>query len=60
MAYEREPFIGSEAVAAGHLTRYELRRYYRAIMPNIYLDKRVEPTLYQRTVAACCGHSASR
>ncbi|ORA11333.1 endonuclease domain-containing protein [Mycobacterium asiaticum] len=52
MDYEREPFIGSEAVAAGDLSRHELRRYYRAIMPNIYLDKRVQPTLYQRTVAA--------
>lgn len=52
MDYEREPFIGSEAVAAADLSRHELRRYYRAIMPNIYLDKRVEPTLYQRTVAA--------
>lgn len=52
MDYEREPFIGSEAVAAGDLIRHELRRYYRAVMPNIYLDKRVEPTLYQRTIAA--------
>ena len=46
------PFIGTEALASGSLTRYELRRYYRAIMPNIYLDKRVEPSLHQRTVAA--------
>ncbi|MFV0495876.1 endonuclease domain-containing protein [Mycobacterium sp.] len=49
---EEEPFIGSEALAGGHLTRYELRRYYRAIMPNVYLDKRVEPSLRQRTFAA--------
>src|SRR5258708_19110587 len=46
------PFIGAEALASGSLTRYELRRYYRAIMPNVYLDKRVEPSLHQRTVAA--------
>jgi hypothetical protein len=46
------PFIGTEALASGSLTRYELRRYYRAIMPNVYLDKRVEPSLHQRTVGA--------
>ncbi|MCV7010727.1 hypothetical protein [Mycobacterium gordonae] len=47
-----QPFIGSEALTAGVLTRHELRRYYRAIMPNVYLNKRVEPTLRQRTTAA--------
>ncbi|MDT5363587.1 MAG: hypothetical protein QOC69_5349 [Mycobacterium sp.] len=46
------PFIGSEALALGQLNRYELRRYYRAIMPNVYLGKRVQPSLGQRTVAA--------
>jgi hypothetical protein len=46
------PFIGSEALASGQLTRYELRRYYRALIPNIYLDKRITPSLRQRTVAA--------
>jgi CBS domain-containing protein len=47
-----DPFIGSEALASGVLNRYELRRYFLAIMPNVYLDKRVEPSLHQRTVAA--------
>jgi hypothetical protein len=46
------PFIGSEAIAAGQLSRHELRTYYRAIMPNVYLDKRVRPSLRQRTVGA--------
>ena len=46
------PFIGSEALASGALTRYELRRYYRALIPNVYLDKRITPSLRQRTVAA--------
>jgi hypothetical protein len=46
------PFVGSEALASGALNRYELRRYYQAIMPNIYLDKRVQPSLQDRTVAA--------
>jgi hypothetical protein len=49
---ERQPFIGSEALAAGIVTRHELRRYYRAVMPNVYLDKRVDPSLRDRTVAA--------
>jgi very-short-patch-repair endonuclease len=48
----RQPFIGSEALASGSLSRYELRRYYRAIMPDVYLDKRVQPTFRQRTLAA--------
>src|SRR5258708_27318348 len=47
-----QPFIGSEAVASGALNRHELRRYYRAIMPNVYLDKRVQPSFRQRTLAA--------
>ena len=48
----RGPFIGSEALASGAVTRHELRRYYRAIMPNIYLDKRIDPSFRQRTLAA--------
>ena len=47
-----QPFVGSEALADGILTRHELRTYYRAIMPNVYLDKRGEPTLQQRITAA--------
>lgn len=52
MWQERQPFIGTEAVAAGEVSRHELRRHYRAIMPNVYLEKRVVPSLRQRTVAA--------
>ena len=52
MSSARQPFIGSEALAAGVLSRHELRTYYRAIMPNVYLDKRIEPSLQQRTTAA--------
>jgi very-short-patch-repair endonuclease len=49
---KQRPFIGSEALASGALTRHELRRYYRAIAPNVYLDKRIEPSLEQRIHAA--------
>lgn len=52
MTTESDPFIGSEVLAAQSLTRYELRRYYRALLPNVYLDRRIEPSLRQRTKAA--------
>lgn len=48
----QRPFIGSEALADGLLSRHELRRYYRPMMPNVYLDKRVTATLRDRTAAA--------
>ena len=47
---------GSESVeaalAVGALNRHQLRRFYRAIMPNVYMGKGLDPTLQQRTVAA--------
>jgi hypothetical protein len=46
------PFMGSEALTSGALTRYELRRYYRAVLPNVYVAKHVTLTLQQRTAAA--------
>lgn len=52
MGEQFQPFIGSAAVASGRLSGYELRRYYRPIMPNIYLDKRVQPSLRQRIKGA--------
>lgn len=52
MGQEHQPFVGSEALAAGALNWYELRKHYRAIMPNVYLEKRVEPSLRQRVAAA--------
>jgi hypothetical protein len=68
MLESRGPFIGSEALASGLLNRYQLRRYYRAIMPNVHLDKELAPSFRQRTVAAylwsrreavVCGLAAS-
>ncbi|MFN8087360.1 MAG: hypothetical protein U0R81_00035 [Mycobacterium sp.] len=37
------PFIGSEAIAAGVLTRRTLR-HYRRIFHNVYIDPEVQPT----------------
>jgi hypothetical protein len=47
-----EPFIGSEVLGCGALNRYQLRTQYRAILPGIYLDKRLTPSLSNRTKAA--------
>ncbi|HET7668396.1 MAG TPA: hypothetical protein VFK56_20490 [Mycobacterium sp.] len=34
------------------MTRHELRRNYRAIVPDVYVDKRIKPSFRQRTRAA--------
>lgn len=44
--------IGSEALAAGKLTRYELRKFYRRLHPDIYAPKRADLTLEDRISAA--------
>lgn len=48
----QEPFIGSEAVAAGLLTRHELRRYHRPVMPDVYVGKWAVSSRQQRLRAA--------
>jgi hypothetical protein len=48
----RELFIGSEALTRGALNRHQLRTRYRAVFPNVYLPKQIQPSLDQRTVAA--------
>lgn len=47
-----QPFIGSEALRAGTVTWHELGKYYRAIMPDVYLDLRAALTMRNRTLAA--------
>lgn len=39
-------------MAAGVMTRHQLRTRCRKILPGIHLDRAVEPTLYRRTKAA--------
>ncbi|MBP2450364.1 hypothetical protein [Mycolicibacterium lutetiense] len=46
------PFIGPEALAAGSLSRGQLRWRYAAAHPRIYLPKQAVPTLKANTVAA--------
>jgi hypothetical protein len=45
-------FSGSEAIATAKLTEYELRRWYRPIFRDVYIPKRAEPSLRDRTVGA--------
>jgi hypothetical protein len=62
------PFIGSEAVAAGALTPYELRTRFTAIHRDVYIPNGIEITAVVRAHAAWLwsqrrgvvgGHSAS-
>jgi hypothetical protein len=47
-----EVFIGSEAVAAGRLTRHELKRWHRPIYRGVYGQKQAQPSLHDRIYAA--------
>lgn len=44
--------MGSETIAAGALTEYQLRRWYRRIFPDAYVPKGRELTLTDHTVGA--------
>jgi hypothetical protein len=47
-----EVFVGAEAIAAGRVTRHELRRWYRPLYRGIYGPARVAPSLRDRATAA--------
>ncbi|OBI42502.1 DUF559 domain-containing protein [Mycobacterium colombiense] len=47
-----EPFIGSEALAAGALTRHQLRSRFVALHPGVYVTPGTEPTATSRACAA--------
>ncbi|GBG40461.1 endonuclease domain-containing protein [Mycobacterium montefiorense] len=47
-----KPFIGSEALVRGALTRHQLRTHYRALLPNVYLSQDAEISLERRIIAA--------
>ncbi|MGB6208303.1 MAG: hypothetical protein WBF82_15235, partial [Mycobacterium sp.] len=47
-----QPFIGSEAVACGRLTRHALRSRYVAVHPDIYVAGDVELDAVARARAA--------
>jgi very-short-patch-repair endonuclease len=50
--YVRIPFVGGEAVAAGALTRGQLRHRYRTIFHGIYVPERHEVSLRDRIEGA--------
>lgn len=63
-----EPFLGSEALARGRLTRHALRSRHTAIHPDVYVAAHTEPTavlraraawLWSRRRAVIAGRSAS-
>jgi hypothetical protein len=47
-----EPFIGSEAITSGALTRAQLRWRYAAVHPGVYVSKDARHTLAIRAMAA--------
>lgn len=47
-----EIFVGSAAVAAGRVTRYDLRARYIRVFPDVYASNGVPLTLTDRVVAA--------
>ncbi|OBG39778.1 hypothetical protein A5672_14505 [Mycobacterium alsense] len=46
------PFIGSAALGRGALSRHRLRTQYCAVLPDVYLSRRIRPSLEQRIAAA--------
>jgi hypothetical protein len=47
-----QPFIGSDAIARGRLTRGQLRWNYRAIHPDVYVERSAPRTLAVEVQAA--------
>lgn len=44
-------FVGSEAFAAGRVTKYDLRARYQRVLPDVYTTTGAPPSLRDRTVA---------
>jgi very-short-patch-repair endonuclease len=47
-----QPFVGSEALACGAVSRHQLRTHCRTVFPDVYVPKAVEPSLELRIAAA--------
>lgn len=47
-----EPFIGSEALAVGRLTRHQLRTNFVAVHQDVYVPRGTQPTAIMRAKAA--------
>ena len=46
------PFVGTEALAAGHVNRYQLATRYEAVFRNVYMPKGHESTPADKALAA--------
>ena len=49
------PFIGSEVIAAGAIRKHELRLHYRAVFPDVYVQKDAALTCVQEPGQAGSG-----
>ncbi|UUO03393.1 hypothetical protein M4D79_10335 [Mycolicibacterium novocastrense] len=49
------PFVGSDAVAAGHLTRAHLRSQYRPLYRGVYVPRGHQASLRERIVGVSLG-----
>jgi hypothetical protein len=54
----REPFIGSEAVAAGALTKTQLATRCRRLFPDVYVERDVDVDAELRAKAGGSGPDA--
>jgi hypothetical protein len=52
MEIAQTPFVGGEAIAGGLLRKHELRARYRAVFPDVYVQKDVVLSLRERAYAA--------
>src|SRR5262245_54569381 len=52
MQASAEPFMGTDAVASGRISRRQLARRYTTVYRNVYLDKEVQLTAVARAKAA--------
>jgi hypothetical protein len=52
MGYLEQPYIGSEALAAGTVNWHQLRTRYCALFPDVYVSRLARPSLQQRIAAA--------
>ena len=52
MEIGQTPFVGGEAIAGGLLRKHKLRARYRAVFPDVYVQKDVVLSLRGRAYAA--------
>lgn len=56
----RDPFIGSEALACGAVSRHQLRTRYRAVFPGVYAQKLSPLSCTNASSRRGCGRAGER